>query len=433
MDAHVELSQAGSTLADAYYRVMKDHFPPSGSHPALELLSGPQYNTWIEMPFYPTQEKVMEYVDSILEAGLPAGTLFIDDNWAPDYGDWIFDTRRFPDPEGMLRDLHARGFHVVLWLVPFVSPDSEQFRSLEKSGLLLRDRDGNTAIRRWWNGFSAILDITNPQAQTWLRKKLDALQAIGVDGFKYDAGDIGFYQPGDLSYAQATPVEHSQTWAEFGTHTPFNEYRACWKMGGQPLGQRLHDKPAEWGAFGIESLVPEVLGQAMIGHYYTCPDMIGGGEVNSCSSQSQVDQEFVVRYAQVAALMPMMQFSMNPARILDSQHLQMVRDLLQLRAKFTPLILDLAKAAAQTGVPIVRPMSFHCSDPQAAGINDQFFLGEDVVVAPQVKQGATTREVFLPHGTWLSDREEMIQVEEDGQCFDVPTPLDRLPHFTRQR
>ncbi len=436
-----ELAHPGDNLAQAYRAAMREHFPPSGSHPALDLMENPQYNTWIEMPYVPTQENVLAYVDSILEAGLPPGVLFIDDNWAPDYGDWVFDSRRFPDPKQMLAQLHERGFCVVLWLVPFISPDSAQFRELERAGFLLRNEDGDTAIRRWWNGFSAVLDITNPEAAKWLRDRLDALMELGVDGFKYDAGDVGFYRPGDQSYAGASPVEHCQAWAEFGLATPFNEYRACWKLGGQALGQRLRDKPAEWGPVGIESLVPEVLGQAMIGHFYTCPDMIGGGEVSSCSAQSSIDQEFVVRYAQVAALMPMMQFSMNPARILDAEHLQIVRDLLKLRAQFTPLILDLAKQASQTGEPIIRPMAFHCTDPQAAPVNDQFFLGPDVVVAPQVKPGATSRRVFLPAGSWVSDRDKTVEVSgsnqggvaDSGEWIEVDTPLARLPYFRRQR
>ncbi|WP_406717360.1 glycoside hydrolase family 31 protein [Trueperella pyogenes] len=434
-----QLDHPGQGLAEAFHHAMLTHFPPTGSHPAFELLTAPQYNTWIEMPYLPTEDSVLRYVDAILAADLPPGTLMIDDNWAPDYGDWVFDARRFPHPQQMLTDLHARGFYVMLWLVPFVSPDSASFRALEKDGLLLRNGDGTTAIRSWWNGYSAILDITHPQAREWLSQRLDALIELGVDGFKYDAGDVSFYRPDDLSFGMCSPVEHMQAWAEYGQRTPFNEYRSCWKLGGRGLGQRLRDKPPQWGSEGIESLIPEVLGQAMIGHYYTCPDMIGGGELNTCSVQTTVDQEFVVRYAQIAALMPMMQFSMNPARILDTKHLQMVHDALKLRAEMMTLILRLARTASDKGIPIVRPLAFHCSDPHAAAINDQFFLGENVVIAPQVKQGASSRRVFLPSGNWVSDRGEIVRVAgcyrnslaDGGEWFEVDTPLERLAYFTR--
>lgn len=436
LDDSVTIETVGEDLQQAYRALMQTEFAPSGSHPAWELLTAPQYNTWIEMPYLPDASSVLSYVDSILAADLPAGTLLIDDNWAPAYGDWVFDTRRFPQPAQFLSQLHERGFNVMLWLVPFISPDSANFRELDRAGLLLRQADGAVAVRHWWNGYSAVLDITNPAAREWLSARLDALRELGVDGFKYDAGDVGFYRPDDISYSMASPVEHCQAWAAYGERTPFNEYRACWKMGGRGLGQRLRDKPPQWGPCGIESLIPETLGQAMIGHYYTCPDMIGGGEVGAFEQTTVCDQEFVVRYAQVAALMPMLQFSLNPARILDAQHLQFIKAALELRRSLGEEILQLARGAATTGIPIVRPLAFHCSHPQAASINDQFFFGEDVIVAPQLHAGAKSRAVFLPGGTWQDDNGQTVEVPGDsgaGQWVEVDTPLSRLPYFRRQR
>jgi DNA/RNA-binding domain of Phe-tRNA-synthetase-like protein len=50
-----------------------------------------------------------------------------------------------------------------------------------------------------------------------------------------------------------------EAWARVGLRYPFNEYRACWRLGGQPLGQRLQDKPPRRDAEGIGSLVPQLL------------------------------------------------------------------------------------------------------------------------------------------------------------------------------
>lgn len=83
-------------------------------------------------------------------------------------------------------------------------------------------------------------------------------------------------------------------------------------MGGQPLVQRLHDKPPTWGTHGPLSLVPEGLAQGLIGHAFTCADLVGGGELNAFAPGAAADQEQFVRYAQCAALLPMMQFSISP-------------------------------------------------------------------------------------------------------------------------
>ena len=90
----------------------------------------PQYNTWIEMEWGCTQEKVLSYARDILAHGYPAGVLMIDDCWCRAYGDWEFDASRFPSPKGMVDELHRMGFKVMLWCCPFVSPDTVIFRQL---------------------------------------------------------------------------------------------------------------------------------------------------------------------------------------------------------------------------------------------------------------------------------------------------------------
>lgn len=417
---------AEPTLRSAYLAACERHFPPSGKTPAKAMFTKPQYNTWIEMPYRPTQQAVIDYADAMLDAGMPAGVIMIDDKWSPDYGTWTFDPATFPDPQAMLRTLHDKGFDVIVWLVPFVSPDSAIFRKLEAKGLMLRDKTGRTAIRRWWNGLSAVLDLSNPEACAWIRDRLDALCDLGVDGFKFDGADLYDFHADDRPYRPMTPNDMCKQWAEIGTHYPFNEFRACWKMGGQPLAQRLQDKPATWDTAGIGSLVPEMLAQGMIGHAFVCPDMIGGGEVNS-TKHSGVDQEFFVRYAQLAALSPMMQFSVSPSRVLDDRHLAAVNEALRIRQEHMPLIEQLADHAASTGEPIIRPMAYHYPDLER--VTDQFLLGEDLIVAPCLEQGAKDRTVALPEGRWRSDAGETI---EGPATIRTACPIDRLPRFRKE-
>lgn len=424
---NIIVHETGGTLGDAFRFASQQFFPPSGRTPARELFTKPQYNTWIENPYRPTQESVLAYAQRIVDAGLPTGVIMIDDSWAPDYGTWTFDPARFPNPREMIAQLNERGFDVMLWLVPFVSPDSAAFRELEDARLLIRDSTGRTAIRRWWNGFSAVLDLSNPAAVAWLTERLDALvNEIGVSGFKFDGGDVRDVHNDDQTFAPMKPVDFCEKWAELGLRYPFNEYRACWRMGGQPLAQRLADKPPSWGPMGIGSLIPELLTQAMIGHAFTCPDMIGGGEIIAMSAASGIDQEFFVRYAQLAAVSPMMQFSTSPARVLDDEHLAAVRVALELRESLLTELERLIDNAAATGEPIIRPMAFHA--PALTDVVDQFYFGPDMIVAPVLTQGARSRSVALPEGNWI---------DTDGDTHvgpttvEVPCTLSTIPRFRR--
>lgn len=148
-------------------------------------------------------------------------------------------------------------------------------------------------------------------------------EKYGADGFKFDAGDIGHYNDPELEFydKSATSVDMCRYWAKIGLDFPFNEYRAGWKMGGEALVQRLGDKDYSWNAVGL--LIPDMIAAGLLGYAYACPDMIGGGQFASFLGvdQTKLDQELIVRSCQVHALMPMMQFSVAPWRILDEKHL----------------------------------------------------------------------------------------------------------------
>ena len=80
------------------------------------LFTHPQYNTWIELMYDQNEEDILEYARAIIDNGYPPGVLMIDDNWQENYGIWKFSPRRFKDPKGMMDELHAMGFKVMLWV-----------------------------------------------------------------------------------------------------------------------------------------------------------------------------------------------------------------------------------------------------------------------------------------------------------------------------
>ncbi|MGF7033657.1 alpha-glucosidase (family GH31 glycosyl hydrolase) [Paenibacillus mucilaginosus] len=418
------------TLRGAYGYASRTFFPPVPSIPEELLFTAPQYNLWIELLYEPTQEKVLQYAGDVLAHGMPPGVIMIDDNWHEPYGTWTFHCGRFPDPGRMVQELHAMGFKVMLWVCPFVSPDSLTFRRLEPTGILLKDRSGRTAIRKWWNGCSAVLDCTNPQAVRWIHEQLEALQRdYGIDGFKFDAGDPEFYEPDDLSYVPGTTRNgHCEAWARIGLSYPLNEYRACWKLAGQPLAQRLKDKNHEWEGNGLDSLIPDGLAQGLLGYAYTCPDMIGGGQYESFSVD-RLDPELFVRYAQCSALFPMMQFSAAPWRVLDEEYLRYCIEAARLHARFGSEILELAKAASVTGEPILRHMAYEFPGEGMEAVQDQFMLGSRLLVAPVVTRGARARQVMFPAGTWAGDDGSVV-VGPANLLIDVP--LGRLPWYRKQ-
>jgi alpha-glucosidase (family GH31 glycosyl hydrolase) len=429
---------AGSDLRTAYDYAAKNFFPSNGKIPDSLLFTHPQYNTWIELMYDQNEEDILKYAQDIISNGYSPGVLMIDDNWQEDYGTWEFSPRRFKDPKGMMNKLHAMGFKVMVWICPFISADSEVFRKLAKEGMLILDpqktqeilwanTSNKAAMIRWWNGASACVDLSNPKAQKWFKERLDFLvNEFGVDGFKFDAGDARFYSENVVSYNVKTPNDQTTNFAELGLHYPLNEYRAAWKMAGMPLAQRLRDKTHKWSDLG--KLIPDLMSQSIMGYAYTCPDMIGGGEYQSFLNGATIDEELVVRSSQVHALMPMMQFSVAPWRVLSKENAAICHKMSKLHEEMGEYILDLAKKAAKTGEPIVKPMELAFPGNGYETIKDQFVLGNDIIVTPVTEKGARLRKVVLPKGNWKA---EDGKTYNGGKIVEVSVPLERLPYFLK--
>ena len=135
-----------------------------------------------------------------------------------------------------------------------------------------------------------------------------------------------------------------------------------------------------------------------------------------------------MRSAQIHALCPMMQFSASPWRVLDAEKQQIVRDTVALRQKFAPMFVELAKKAATDGEPILRGLEYNYPNQGYASVIDEFMMGTDLLVAPQMEKDATTRDVVIPPGTWKADDGTTVV---GPKTITVKTPLARLPHFVR--
>ncbi len=425
----ITVMQAGKTLKDAYLDAVKNYFKPTGVYPDPLLFTSPQYNTWIELLYNQNEKDVLRYAESIVRNGYPTGVLMIDDNWQKYYGNFEFKSEKFSDPQKMIKQLHDMGFKVMLWVCPLVSPDSPEFRQLHKKGYLIKKKSSpdEAAIIKWWNGYSACYDLTNPDAFNYLKSQLKTLQDIyGIDGFKFDAGDVEHYL-GDVEFynRKAQAVNQVKKWSELGLSFSFNEYRASWKMGGQPLVQRLKDKKYSWT--DVSKLIPDMLAAGISGLYYTCPDMIGGGEFKSFENTELTgfDQELIVRSCQIHALMPMMQFSVAPWRILSKENEEICSHYARLHKQFGDYILQLAREASVSGEPIVRLMEYEFPNQGFAGCTDQFMLGDTYLVAPMITKG-NKRSVSLPKGDWCDEQGKKYK---GGETYSIDVPIERLPYF----
>lgn len=424
----LKLEKAGDTLKSAYTSAAKKYFVrPNAKLPNELFFAMPQYNTWIELTYNQNQRDILKYAENIKKHNFPVGVFMIDDSWACNYGNYDFKPDKFENPKAMISKLHSDGFKVMFWIVPYVNLDTQEFKMLSEKNMLVLSRYSKKPLHiKWWNGTSAAYDLTNPETFKYVKDTLEEMRKkYGVDGFKLDGGEH-LYTGEALFYKQdARGWDYLKEWVNLAETFSFNELRSNWNSPNAPVVQRLADKFYGWG--DLRALIPDMIATGLMGSAYACPDMIGGGEWTSFKNLDKIDEVLFVRSCQVHALMPMMQFSVAPWRILSEENVKICAKFANLHKKFAPYILRLAKESKKTCEPIVRAMEYEFPNEGFEQCKDQFMLGTDYLVAPVVSP-EFSRSVKLPKGKWLDD---LGNVHEGGRTIKIDVPLDRLPYFKK--
>jgi hypothetical protein len=420
-------------LADSLPSVQRlalDHLGKPAAAPPLNMLLRPIWTTWARYKMHITQAQALEFANEIVAQGFPRSVFEIDDRWQSAYGELRFDPIKFPDPATLVEQLHSRGFRVTLWVPPFFERASHAFREAAACGYLLRHIDTNEpALARWWQGYGGLLDVSSPAALNWWLAGLRRLQTdYGIDGYKFDAGEGNFVPQEARSAGDLTPTSYADKYVEFvARHFEWTEVRCGWRSQRQGILFREWDKWSRWGLDnGLHSVLTGALTLGLIGYPFVLPDMIGGNAYGT----EMPDAELMVRWMQLTALLPAMQFSLCPwdyGREVTAICLRYT----QLHENLGPLLEKCAAQAVADGTPMVRPLFWHApDDAETYAIDDQFTLGDSLLVAPVLTPGARARSVYLPAGRW---RDYWNGSEHQGPArLDAyPAPLDTLPLFER--
>ena len=126
----------------------------------------------------------------------------------------------------------------------------------------------------------------------------------------------------------------------------------------------------------------------------------------------------------------MMQISASPWRVLSPEHQAIFKKAVELRQRFAPRFVELAKEAARTGEPMMRNLEYSFPGRGYAEILDEFMMGNDLLVAPVMEKGAVSRKVVLPPGKWLADNGKTYV---GPTTVEIASPIERLPYFLQNR
>jgi hypothetical protein len=474
-DVHLENDIVGC------FRALVREIGVPGKTPPLELLGAPIWTTWARYKDRIDQDTVLKFAREIQDNGYPHHVLEIDDRWQTHYGDLEFDPERFPDPKKMIRELKERGFKVTVWVIPFFHPQSRAGQEAARAGYLVQTSSGDPYRVMWWQGAGYLLDVTHPQALKWFKNRLDEFQnEFGLDGFKFDAGEGCFAPPdGVYHHKLESRNQYSHLYVKWiAENFSFCEARTGWRNQTSPIFFRLWDLWSVWGYDnGLRSIIPATLAMSLTGYPFVFPDMIGGNayftvpknclvswviygivipslerkrKKNSAHPEEETlgqadvpailkkstwfgypTPELLVRWAQANVFLQVMQFSLAPWDFGEKCN-RLCRKYAQLHLEFVPVLEKFARLAAETGEPIIRPVFWLAPrDERALTCDDQFLVGDEILVAPVLKAGGTSREIYFPPGKW---RDYWSGEIYSGPVIikGYPAPLEKLPFFIRQ-
>ncbi len=392
---------------------------------------------------YHSEQEARNIVNQMRDEDFPIDGLVLDLFWFggdSNMGNLDWDYSSWPDPVGMIDDFDSLGVKLVVITEPFIVETSNNFNYLDQNQMLCTDSAGNSYIMEdFWAGSSALLDLTIPETREWMLGYYNARIQEGVAGFWCDLGEPqqqpeGMYH--NIGTAHFVHNIYSLIWEEmiysyYAKSYPETRVLTLPRSGYAGM-QRFSTFPWSGDVHrsfdGFRTQIPLILGMGMSGVGYMHCDMGG-------FASGTFDPELYTRWLQFGAFAPVMrahsQEQVPPEPIFYPEpYKSIVRDYVKLRYRMLPYNYSNAWRNHVVGQPLMLPVNFFNQDQQILeNLNDEYLWGEDILVAPVMNQGHTTRDVVLPPGKWIYYWTN--EAYSGIQKISVNAPIEWLPLFVK--
>ncbi|MBZ4644905.1 MAG: Alpha-glucosidase [Clostridia bacterium] len=407
---------------------------------------------------YSTEEEVKELANNFRKKEIPCDVIHLDIHYMDEYRVFTWNLHRFPDPEKMIQDLKEMGFHIVNIVNPGVKKDPEYKYYVEGmlNNYFCKKIDGSAYIGRVWPGESAFPDFTKQETRKWWGKNHKAFTDIGIEGIWNDMNEPAVFrdeQNGGLEDKtmdldvihdnDGKPATHRELHNLYGMLVSRSTYEG---LKGLLKGKRpfvltragysgIQRYAAVWTGDNrsfwehLSMTMPMVMNMGLSGIPFAGPDA-GGFMGNS-------NGELLTRWIQLGVFTPFFrnhnsinQLSQEPWAF-GEKYEKIIKEYIRLRYKLMPHLYSIFYEASITGIPVMRPLVLeYQDDPEVYNLNDEFLVGDSILVAPICKPDTKFRVVYLPKGIWYDywTKEKYV----GGKYIMIYAPLDRLPIFIKR-
>lgn len=400
--------------------------------------------------YYP-ESRIREIAATFRKKQIPCDVIYFDIDYMDGFRCFTWNPKWFPDPAGLIDDLHADGFHTVAIIDPGIKhePGYFVFDQGDKINAWLTRPDGEAYIGRVWPGDSVFPDFTNPKVRDWWSGLfVKFLNDCHIDGIWNDMNEPADFVgpnhtvPLDTRFDNAgAPASHHACHNVYGMQMHRATYEGIRRArpgeraytltratyaGGQRFGAAwTGDNVSSWQHLRMS--VPMALNLGVSGMPVIGPDIggfVGGATPRLFARWIQMCSLFPYSRAHTAWPSPDQEpWSYGP------EVEEISRTSLERRYQLLPYLYTLFEEASRTGTPILRPLWMEFPGHWHWNQDYSFMLGADVYVAPITQPNPRDYDMWLPPGAWYDMNTGDIHAA--GQPVPVSTELNVLPIFAR--
>ncbi len=420
---------------------------------------------------YMTQARVLEVADRFRKDRIPADAIYLDIDYQDKNRPFTVNTTAFPDFKGMMAQLKAEDFHVVLITDLHIANLPDAHYAPYDSGIagdhFVKNPDGSVYSGKVWPGPSVFPDFTRRQTRAWWGTLYRNFLGDGAAGFWNDMNEPSVFEtptgtmPEDIvhridepGFAQRTAT-HAEIHNVYGMENsratfeglraldpnarPFVLTRASYAGGQRYAATWTGDNSSSWNHLRLTTPMLENLG--LSGFAFSGADV--GGFAGTPT------QELLTKWIEVASFQPIDRDHTEKGSadqepwVGGAEQEAIRRSFIETRYELMPYIYTIAEEASRTGIPMVRPLFFEFPDaaPDRHPIDvdmpasGEFLFGPDLLIAPPPFPDELDRySAELPSANWYdfwTGKQAAASQQSGIATVSIEPALAQLPVFVR--
>lgn len=397
---------------------------------------------------YCCEADILEIVQQMKKNDIPCDCIHMDIDYMECYKVFTTNTDRFQNLAAMCETLKKDGTRIITIIDPGVKLEAGYFMYEEglENSYFATDTEGETYVNAVWPGDSVYPDFGKKATRSWWSSHIqEFIKEHQVSGIWNDMNEPASFRgelPKDVVfYDEERKTNHAEMHNVYGHNMAKATYegikqatgkrpmvitRACYSGTQKYSIAWTGDNHSLWAH--LQLAIPQLCSLGISGMPIVGTDVGGFG--------SDAVKELMCRWVQVGAFSPFFRnHSGNGTKYqepwqFDQETTDIYRKYVKLRRSLLPYFYDCMKIQEDTGLPMMRPMVLNYeNDPKCLEMNTQFMIGEKMLVAPVIDQGAREKMVYLPKGTWYDFwTKEKI---EGGRFIIQTASLEECPVFVK--